>query len=390
MIAKKGKPRYSRGLISILFLTIVAFSVNGQSKIEEHRVGPNGMSSVFSFYNTCPENPSGKLLAYVRCVKEPYGREEFVPGELWVCNIDLTQHKKLTNINGTVAHNGVEAQWIDDHRIAFFDQGIIRIISANNGHDLLKEKIVCSGLGHYPHGNSILYDIYGGKGIDGPGIYELDVNTFKHKLILSNDDIAKIGLPSFIPTQKVAPVAQWRALHCQYSPNGKKIAFRLDVGPFEEGQLQGICNRDGSGLKIMVQTLHSIWYDDESMVGHLRYEKTGEKPSDLSQRFTLVRVDLDGNIIQRSPTPRGNHLGISPDKQWFASETFYQTNPVVFKLYHKRYPEDSIEIAKYDPYDMVWKRRFHVNPAFSRDGKRLYYSKPLNQKYAGIFYYDLK
>lgn len=378
-------------IINVVFLLAIVTTLHAQQwPLKEHQVGPDGMSSVFSFYNTTPESPDGKTLVYVRCKKEPYGREEFVPGELWVCNRDLKAHRKLTDITGTVAHNGVEAQWIDNDRIAFFDKGRIRIVAAQSGNDLLTKKITCAGLGHYPYQNKIMYNIYSGEGEGAPGIYELDCNTFQTKLILSNAAIAKTPLPAHLPAEKITPVKDWRALHCQYSPDGKRIAFRLDVGPFEEGQLQGICNRDGSNLKIMTQTLHSIWYDNGSMIGHLRYEKDGEKPGDLKKRFTLVRVDLEGNILQRDLTPRGNHLGVSRDRRWFASETFYQTNPVVFTLYPGGHPEKAVEIARYDPYDIVWKRRFHVNPAFSRDGKRLYYCRPLNDKYAGIFYCDVK
>ncbi|WP_090390245.1 TolB-like translocation protein [Niabella drilacis] len=376
--------------ISAAVLLFGTITLNAQPQLKEHQVSPDGMSAVFSFYNTTPESPDGKVLVYVRCKKEPYGREESVPGELWTCTRDLENHRKLADIDGTVAHNGVEAQWIDNDRIVFFDKGRIRIVAARTGKDLLTKKISCAGLGHYPINHKILYNIYSGEGTGEPGIYELDGDTFETKLVLSNADIAKIPLPSFLPGDQVAPVKDWRALHCQYAPDGKKIAFRLDVGPFEEGQLQGICNRDGSGLTIMTQTLHSIWYDNGSLIGHLRYEKDGKKPGDPKLRFTLVRVDLEGNILQRNITPKGNHLCISPDRQWVASETFYQTNPVVFTLYPDGHPGKAIEIARYNPYDIVWKRRFHVNPAFSRDGKRLYYSRPLNEKYAGIFYYEIK
>ncbi len=378
-------------IASVIILAVITTELSAQqSQVKEHQVSSDGVSAVFSFYNTTPESPDGKTLVYVKCKKEPYGREEFVPGELWVCNRDLKDHRKLTDINGTVAHNGVEAQWIDNKRIAFFDKGLVRIVAAKDGKDLLTKRITGAGLGHYPFKHKIMYNIYSGEGEGEPGIYELDCNTFKTKLILTNEEIAKVPLPAGLPSEKIAAVKDWRALHCQYSPNGKKIAFRLDVGPFEEGQLQGICNSDGTGLKIMTQTLHSVWYNNESMIGHLRYEKDGKKPEDLKERFTLVRVDLEGNILQRNMTPRGNHLGISPDRKWFASETFYQTDPVVFKLYPDGHPEKAIEIATYKPYDIVWKRRFHVNPAFSRDGKRLYYSRPLDEKYAGIFYCDIK
>lgn len=359
-------------------------------QVVEHQVGAGGASTIFSFFNTCPESPDGSTITYVRCKKEPSGRDHFTLAELWVCDRNLKQHRKVTDITGTSAHNGVEAQWIDNDRVAFFDNGIIRLVNIRTGKDLLNKQIKADGLGHQPWQDKILYNIYMDDGRGEAGTYELDCHTQQTRLVLSVKDCAKVPLPAYLQSKDIDSLQHWRTLHSQYSPDGKKIAFRLDVGSSEKSQLLGICNRDGSGLKIMNKALHFFWYDNTSIVGHLQVDKNGNRPEAPEKRYTLTRWDLKGNVLQEVMTPPGNHLAMSPNRQYFVSETFYQTNPVVVKLYTIGHPEATVTIAGFDPYDITWKRRFHVNPAFSRDGKRLYYSKPLNEKYAGTFYCEIK
>jgi hypothetical protein len=375
--------------------TLFMGGANAQQMIQkpqltEHQVGAKGASTIFSFFNTCPESPDGSTLVYVRCIKEPSGRDDFTSAELWVCDRDAKKHHKVTDIAGTAAHNGVEAQWIDNDRVAFFDNGFVRLVNIRTGKDLLDKKIKADGLGHQPHQNKILYNIYTDDGRGEPGTYELDCNTQQIRLVLSIKDCAKIPLPAYLQPKDIDSLQHWRTLHSQYSPDGKKIAFRLDVGPSEKSQLLGIYNMDGSGMKIMNKALHFFWYDNSSIVGHLQVDKNGKRPEAPEKRYTLTRWDLDGNILEEEMTPPGNHLAMSPDRLHFVSETFYQTNPVVVKLYTMGHPEATATIASFDPYDITWKRRFHVNPAFSRDGKRIYYSRPLNEKYSGTFFCEIK
>ncbi|SDD03749.1 TolB-like translocation protein [Niabella drilacis] len=359
-------------------------------QLTAHQVGADGASTIFSLFNTCPESPDGSTIVYVRCRQEPSGRDHFTAAGLWVCDRDLKEHRKVTDIAGTAAHNGVEAQWVDNSRIAFFDSGLVRLVDVHNGKDLLKKKIKADGLGHQPYQNYILYNIYASDGRGEPGTYELDCNTQQTRLVLRVKDCAKLRLPAYLQPKDIDSLQYWRTLHSQYSPDGKKIAFRLDVGSSEKAQLLGICNRDGTGLKIMHKALHFFWYDNASIVGHLQVDKNGRRPEAPERRYTLTRWDLDGNVLQEMMTPPGNHLAMSPDRQQFVSETFYQTNPVIVKLYRIGHPEATVTVEAFDPYDITWKRRFHVNPAFSRDGKRIYYSRPLNKKYNGTFFCEIR
>ena len=360
--------------------------------VKVHQVGAGGASTIFSFYNTTPESPDGSTIAYVRCIDEPSGDgdDKRAPAELWVCDRDLKQHRKVAEIAGTAAHNGVEAQWIDNDRIALFDSGSVRLISVLTGKDLLKRKIKADGMGHNPFANKILYNIYTNDGRGEPGIYELDCNTQQVSLVLRVRDCAKARFPDYLKKEDFKPVAEWRALHTQYSPDGKKIAFRLDAGNSTHAKLLGICNIDGTGLKVMTKSLHFFWYDNKSIVGHLQVDSTGNRPDPFEKRFSLTRWDTSGKIVQEMMAPRGNHLAMSPDRKLVASESFYQTNPVVLKLYETGHPETGVTITSFDPYGVTWKRRFHANPAFSRDGKRIYFSRPLNEKYNGTFYCEIE
>ena len=57
------------------------------------RVGPEGFNSTFGYYGTTPESPDGLMIAYVKLLQETgINRDEMVPGEIWVCNSDLSNH----------------------------------------------------------------------------------------------------------------------------------------------------------------------------------------------------------------------------------------------------------------------------------------------------------
>lgn len=354
----------------------------------EKQVGQNGASTVFSFYSTSPESPDGKYIFHLRCKKEPDDKSLLVPGELWICNHDLKKYRHLTDVKGMPAHNGAEAQWLDNKYIALHDSGIIRVIDIRNGKDILKKRIETPGIGHDSFKGKVLFTVLKENGTERPGIYELNCFTGEVRSVKLITDFRNAILPSYINPDEVFPVEQWRVLHLQYSPDGKKIAFRLDVGKTEPMQLLGLCNVDGSDIEIQTRSLHFLWYDNESIIGHINFNKQGERPQQ-EKRFNLTRWDAKGNYIE-TLAPRGNHLAISPDRKYFVDETFYQTDPVIMYLISKEQKNRITVIDSFPPYDLVWKKRFHVNPAFSRDGKRIYYSKPLNEKFNGTFYREIK
>ncbi|MEL7585335.1 MAG: hypothetical protein AAGU19_01390 [Prolixibacteraceae bacterium] len=356
----------------------------------EKQVGADGASTKFSYFNTSPESPDGKKIIYLRLKREPIDieRSAKVPGELWICDRDLKGHRLVTDLKGISSEDGALQQWVDNHHVALLDSGVIRVVDVRNGRDILEKRIETPFIGHDSSHGKITFTIAKTQGKSSPGIYELDCFTREIKPVIRNADCGNVSLPSHLDLKEVLPVEDWRFLHCQYSPDGKKVSFRVDAGSPDRYQLLGICNIDGSGFKITDKPLHQLWYDNKSITGHVRFGDHGKQLSP-EKKFLLMRWDLDGKYIETMGI-KGNHLAISPAGDCFVSETMYYTNPVVVTLTLKGQKDKTIEIACFDPYDLTWNRFFHVNPAFSRDGKRIYYSKPLNEKYNGTFYREIK
>lgn len=364
-----------------------AMQAQGIAGFKEHQVGRDGASTIFSYFNTTPESPDGKMIAYIRCEKEPTPGISKVPASLWVCDRDLRQHRKVADISRISVHDGAEAQWVDDNRIALFDDLKLRVINIHSGKDLLDKKLQAAEMGHESFNGKILFSICEGKVPGEPAIYELDCNTRQVRTVLKLKELVSLPIPSYMDKDSLYPLLKWQLSHLQYSPNGDKICFRIELGPKDNNILLGICNTDGSGVKTWMKPLHFMWYDNETITGHLSNAPDGKRPEPKDRRYSLTRWDLSGNIVQEKITPLGNHLAISPDRTRFVSETFYQTNPVILTLYGLDIAP--LEICRFDPLDITWKKKFHVNPSFSRDGKRVYYSRPLNDKYNGTFFIEI-
>ncbi len=192
------------------------------------RVGPEDFNSSFSYYNTTPESPDGNKIAYVKFLAETKeNRSEKVQAEIWVCNSNLSSYKKVVTINPLEVHNGARVQWIDNQTIAYQDDSI-RIVDLN-GVSVIKA--LFGRLGHETHDGRILY-----SAID----LETNYSTI-YEYSIKNQQITDLGdvmdfkdLVNNFNSEDYHDPAQWKILHLQYSPDGSKIAFRLDVGPSNE------------------------------------------------------------------------------------------------------------------------------------------------------------
>lgn len=381
---------FMTSLCTVLLMTFLPAMAAAQvsAPFKEHRVGEEGTSTIFSYFNTTPESPDGKTIAYIRCEKEPTPGHAKVPASLWVCDRDLQHHRKVAAITRISVHDGAEAQWVDNNRIALFDDLKLRLIDMHSGKDLLQKALAASEMGHETYNGKLLYSICEGKVPGEPAIYELDCNTQQVRTVLKLKALASLAIPSYMDKDSLYPLLKWQLSHLQYAPDGKKICFRIELGPKDNMILLGVCNTDGTGVKAWMKPLHFLWYDARSIIGHLSNEPDGKKPEPYERRLSLTRWNLDGKVIRQMMAPRGNHLALSPDRNYFVSESFYQTNPVVVTLYSGQ-GKAPLEICRFDPGNITWKKKFHVNPSFSRDGKRIYYSRPLNEKYNGTFFIEI-
>jgi len=90
-----------------------------------------------------------------------------------------------------------------------------------------------------------------------------------------------------------------------------------------------------------------------------------------------------GKLIQKL-AGYTNHATLSPNGKWIVSDIIYQSDPVKVLLYETGKLEPHAEPAVFPPGDLVWKRYCHVNPLFSRDGRRVYFPRFHNGTMQGV------
>ncbi len=331
------------------------------------RVGPENFNSTFSYYNTSPESPDGSLICYVKILTTQSGRYTNLSGELWICNADLTGHKKVTELNSFQVHNGVHAQWINNKTIAFFEGGKIKVVNLKGEEQV--PAINAADIGHAPFDEKILFSRISEE-TNFWTVYEYNFSNGETKEIADASTFADIV--NHFSSADFNEMTKWKLIHLQYSPDGSKIAMRVGVGSGGEQHNHLITmNRSGGDIHFFgPKPMHFAWYDNESIMGHDN-QINDRKPNDFSAR----RWSLDAEYIETLAGP-GNHLAASLDRELIASESWYGKDPVVLKIFRKGEPKQFWFDYVGDDIT-VWELGNHVNPSFSRDGKRVYYRKSL-------------
>jgi hypothetical protein len=330
------------------------------------RVGPENANSTFSYYNTTPESPDGSLISYVKILSNQRDRYTTLTGELWICNTNLTGHKKVTDLNNFQVHNGVNAQWVNNKTIAFLDDGKIRVVNLK-GEDQIPA-INAADIGHHPHDEKILFSRVAEE-TNYWTVYECDISNGETTQIADASTFADIV--NHFSSADFNEMTEWKIIHLQYSPDASKIAMRVSVGSGGEHHNHLVTmNRGGGDIRFFgPKPMHFAWYDNSSIMGHDNQIDDGKPNNKNARRWTL-----DTEFIE-TLSGTGNHLAASDNRELFASESWYNVLPVVLKVFNKgkEYPMWQDTVSADDI--TVWELGNHINPSFSRDGKRVYFRK---------------
>lgn len=354
-------------------------------------VGPAGQSTSFGYYDVSPESPDGTRIAYVRFLEEPADRRDGKPGELWLCDVNLQNHRKLCDIPLIRPHNGAEVLWVDDDTLAFatpWNDGprALYVVDAQTGTNRIEPVRGITDLGHTAHDGRVLFAI--DRRSKAPelgefGIYELDTTTGeRHEVLLQRDLNPAIADAPLLPeTIQDAYAPDGRTfLHLQHSPDGRRLSFRYDVGPKGPARLSINLDRQTGQVHVIRKMLHTLWYDATTLAGHDKEDR----------RLTPILITNTGELVDNLADVPGNHFAISPDRQGFLSESDYQSDPVVLHYYQRGDTQPRQTLASFAPLQTTWDKTFHANPSFSRDGKRAYFHMPASDATNGTFVIELK
>lgn len=396
----------------IFFICGVAVAVSAEmATLRSGDICPDAASSTFGFYNDSPESPDGQKILYMKFDKTPESRRAITPGSLWVYREGWGSRQKISDLYGVSSHNGAMARWIDNDLIVWQD-GKLRPISKPPEYTTYHEDIpsdqinvfsledglkrtldIQARLGHGSFGDlfpvSVMHPVNGYH-----GVYLVNARTGESRLVCSPELFDSVVPDEFKRDHESA--SKWRLLHASISPDGAQLMMRLDVFPMlgveaPVWNLFVVVQADGTHPQCLGdKPLHSSWYDAETIAGHAGYSAEigmEDHPGKMAGHPLMAGTENRGGVYrfrinppQRIEwlAPMGNHLGISSDGEWFVSENWYQQDTVVMRLYHKYINRPVAELMR-SPYGArYWGGAIHVNPSFSRDGRRVYFTEVID------------
>jgi len=335
---------------------------------------PSGRATEIGCFGTSPESPDGRRIVYVAF---DWQREEkganFSKGALYLCDADLTTPVKLKDLTRVRWHDGAMQIWLDNDTLAYMDylpekKYYVTYVIRKNGDPVAGPFEGGLGHGDTPNGSVLMVvdkkQYPNGSNLGSNGLY-LYKNGAVTQVVNTEKDLGP--LKGRLKGGDVP--ADWVIYHPQLSTKGNHISIRLDTAKGVENLVT--CKLDGTDVRLfetVKKPLHQQWYDDTTLFAHQR----GGGPDQLKGQ----RWDRDGKHIETLSGP-GNHLGMSPDRKYLVSENIYKSDPVVMKLYRTGNTEP-LAVLMNVPAGSIWNRSTHVNPAFSRDGKHVYFNKPVD------------
>ena len=389
------KKLYVSFIVALIYLNTLLPAASGNDIRElnliETRVCLPGQYSSFGIYNECPESPDGSRIAYVAYNDRPLGNKLVTGSTLWVCDRNLKGHRMVTKLMfRTNNHNGSAMQWVDNNSVAFsapnIKDGTISVVNVDTG--AVEHGPYRGGfLGDNNHGGKILMAIrYKNSNFGEQGIYELDTNNGKIRQIVRTRDLSDYY--DKYKWKGNRDFTKWKIDHVKYSTDGSYIAF--NVRPYGVDAINRnlfTCKVDGSDMNywgLGDKPLHYSWFDENTFLGcHSKVFEDG-----ISANMFIKRWDRNKNYLETLAEP-GNHVAMSTDENWYAGETGYNSDPIKLFLYKRGSIKSTAVIFEHPFTDMVWKSHGHVNPSFSRDGKRLYYTRAVSNQLKQAYFCDI-
>ncbi|NDP21275.1 MAG: hypothetical protein GZ091_09375 [Paludibacter sp.] len=395
-------------LMTLLLTALSTFNCFGQPEKDKivpkaNLIDSGAICSTFGYYNSTPESPNGRYIVFTKYKEVPVQNQSVV-GIITIFDIKNNIYKEITEVKNANIHDGVMTLWVDNEIIAFQDGELTPINLdeydyLNNGwYDRVSFVNIRTGkkwtsnipgrIGHESINGKVL--IAAMHPLNGFwGLYEVNVKNHEERFICDPSIFESLVEKN---VSKERNSIYWKLLHATYSPNGKRVAMRLDVR--KKGEM---LNGGGSQTTTVIidtvgsnpiyfgeQPLHFSWFDNKTIIGFCGDKENGplRKGEYQMKGFEnkgggLCRFELNPIECIEKLSAFGNHLGISPNKMWYASENWYQEDSVELRLYKKYI---------YSPYSIVTKNFYgkrtwnkpgpvHINPSFSRDGKTLFFTE---------------
>ncbi len=351
------------------------------------KISDGDYSTLLGMNGGCPESPDGKHIVYAR-KKALSGPDKTT--EIYICDRDLTNHRKVFEVH-CGNHNGPSASFIDNERIVFrggsdLKESIFYI------YNIVENKVEFGPIfgkeSHCAEKHKFPFSITPrqlGKNpqypqIDEVAVYELDCDTGEVKKIMSLEKMKEyLESLGYKTTEMTTSVS-----HVQYNPDVTSVMMRVGLAD-KDAVLVGYDIADGTYHLIPNKPVHQLWFDNDTYMAVYQYHDGTRWHMDKSR---INRYSKDGEIIEVLGGI-GNHVDGSPDRQYFTGDSMYPDEVIKVFLYKRGQVEPIAELDAHTFYKCAWELQIHSNPSFSRDGKRIYFNRPVSEEKTQAVYVDI-
>lgn len=343
-------------------------------------VSPVGQDAVISYFHQFPDSPDGKRLVFTIF-------KDNQTSDIVVKDLEKQEFYTVNTVSGANRHSGAYPLWIDNETLAYHNSNQDNTIFIHNIVTGKIDEYQGSQISDYSSvNNKILYKTRS-ENVGEKHIYVIDLTTKTTSPLISIEDVQhfKEEMGAEIP------VKQWNFDHPYWSPDGKKIMFQIkaklrnDKGKAVK-RVANLFFADADGSNITFagpKPMHVQWWDNENFFG---YETDNKGPHHMNI------YDQQGNVVIEDITGHGNHGTVSPNREWIVTDTWYRTDPIKVHVYKKG--ETSPTKLLFQQPNIVngknfWDVHSHIHPAFSRDGKKVYFNGMSSDGLSKVWCYDL-
>ncbi len=359
------------------------------------RLSPPEREAIHFYYDVCPESPDGRRVVYFQFDGAVPG-----PGEVVVADRDGGKARPIFRVQDAAdRHSAIRQQWVDDDTVACCPgvEGRLRttLVSLRDGlhRDVPGAARMISPVA--PLALTTRHDFEELPSMRDDAVCLMDLRRGEVRPLFTVADALKVHPlgPDFPGSDRVM------FLHTKWSPGGRRffvIAANIYRVAKEESAERVnsifVAEADGSGLRYLCEEYHHpVWGADDDHVLSFRPSSSG---GGLGMTWwggyqELVSAPVNGGAPQTVISGlAGKHLALSPDgRRVVADATHWPSSEsatiFIFDTGAPR-PKAVVEMTQKD----FSQRGCHVHPAWSRDGRRIYFNS-MESGRRGLYAVDL-